>query len=155
MNHRSIPPRQRPIKLALSGANLLLSGRFEHWKPIALVSDDGETGVAQLLIDATSPRVARRGDADLFSFASKAVRSIGERSYAARGTFRAGGTSRGAELLVQSPDAHTAFFFLTVPVDRGKQPGLWDALTGAAHGAAGELEMSPRAWLRPPVLAAA
>ena len=149
----------RPINLRIAGADLLLSGRFDHWRPVSIGGwEDGHAN-AHLLFDATatSGRAPTRGNPDLLSFSSRAVEQIGEHSYRAKGTLRADGSQRIVDATIQTPSGHTPFFFLTLDLERQAFAGLWtelQVLANQPHTDEAE-EMRPRAWLRVPVLAAA
>ena len=149
----------RPISLRVAGADLLLSGRFDHWRPVNVGGwEDGQAS-ASLLFDATatSGDAPTRRNPDLLSFASKAVEQVSEHSYRARGTLRADGAQRTVDAVIQTPSGHSPFFFLTLGLERQAFAGLWTELQVLANqpheGESGE--MRPRAWLRLPVLAAA
>jgi hypothetical protein len=154
-------PRQtdRPISLRVGGADLLLSGRFDHWRPVSVGSWQDGHASAHLLFDATATagQAATRGNPDLLSFASRTVEQVGDHSYRARGTLRADGSQRTAEAMIQTPSGHSPFFFLTLDLERTAFAGLWTELQVLASQAPSEEadEMRPRAWLRLPVLAAA
>ena len=148
------------INLRIAGADLLLSGRFEQWAPLALAEGKDESAV-QLLLDVTSTPGGREGKAkpatELFSFTSTSVESVAPQSYRAKGRLRSHGITRQTEVLLHSPVGHTPFFIMTVPIDRAIFGELWTELEDrAAMTAAGqERDMRPRAWLRAPDLAAA
>jgi hypothetical protein len=150
----------RPISLRVAGADLLLSGRFDHWRPVSVSGwEDGQAS-AGLLFDATatSGDAPTRRNPDLLSFASKAVEQVGEHSYRARGTLRADGAQRTVDAVIQTPSGHSPFFFLTLGLERRAFSGLWTELQVLASQPQQEgdgAEMRPRAWLRLPVLAAA
>lgn len=153
------PPADRPISLRIAGADLLLSGRFDHWRPVGVTGwEDGHAN-AHLLFDATgtSRAAPTRRNPDLLSFASNAVEAVGDHSYRARGTLRADGAQRTVEATIQTPSGHSPFFFLTLDLDRQAFSGLWTELQVLASQPHEEesTEMRPRAWLRLPVLAAA
>jgi hypothetical protein len=151
----------RPISLRVAGADLLLSGRFDHWRPVSVSGwEDGQASAA-LLFDATATSGAAptRRNPDLLSFASKTVEQVGEHSYRAHGTLRADGAQRTVDAVIQTPSGHSPFFFLTLGLERQAFAGLWTELQVLAsqphEGEEDGHEMRPRAWLRLPVLAAA
>ena len=145
-----------PIGLKIVGGDLLLSGRFEQWVPLAISNEGDGEGAVQLVVDVTSHRAAKPGaeDPDLFSYASTRVERVGPQSYRLKGNLRAGEESAPVEALLQSPHAHTPFLVMTFSLDRNRFAPLWEALEGRA-AATGEHEMRPRAWLVAPDLAAA
>ncbi len=149
----------RPISLRVAGADLLLSGRFDHWRPVGVTGWDQGRANAHLLFDATgtSGRAPTRGNPDLLSFASRTVEQTGEHSYRAKGTLRADGTQRTVDAMILTPSGHSPFFFLTLDLDRQAFSGLWTELQVLASQPHTDqsVEMRPRAWLRLPVLAAA
>ena len=152
-------PADRPISLRIAGADLLLSGRFDHWRPIGVTGwEDGHAN-AHLLFDATatSGGAPTRRNPDLLSFASRAVEQVGDHAYRARGTLRGDGAQRTIEATIQTPSGHSPFFFVTLDLDRQAFAGLWTELQVLASQPHQEesTEMRPRAWLRSPVLAAA
>ena len=156
-----VPPatqQGQSINLRIAGADLLLSGRFEHWVPLALAEGKDE-GAAQLLLDVTSTPRSRsesRPVSELFSFTSTSVEAVAPQSYRAKGRLRSHGITRQTEVLLHSPVGHTPFFIMTVPVDRTHFAELWSELEDrAAVTVAGDKELRPRAWLRAPELAAA
>jgi len=145
------------IGLRIAGADLLLSGRFEQWVPLAVAESKSE-GAVQVLIDVTS--TGRRSESpgrELFTFTSRDVESVAPQQYRAKGQLRADGVSRPAEALLHSPFGHTPFFIMTLPIDREHFPELWTAMEDRAAAAQGndDKELRPRAWLRVPELAAA
>lgn len=160
-HHPATPTPQplRPIRLHLAGDGLMLTGRFDHWIPVGLVSASAEQpGVVQILFDATAtarPRATAKRP-DLFSFTARKIRRVGDSSFAARGTLRLGPTSERVEAVVQSPQGHTPFFFMTFPLDQEKHAALWSELGDLAANASGsEKEMRPHGWLQAPQLAVA
>ncbi|HEX3698406.1 MAG TPA: hypothetical protein VH374_23740 [Polyangia bacterium] len=149
----------RPINLKVVGADLLLAGRFDHWRPVGVSNWDDGRASAHLLFDATatSGRAATRVNPDLLSFVAKTVEPVDSNTYKAKGMLRADGSQRAADAIIQTPTGHSPFFFLTLGLERQAFSGLWTELQVLASQTAtdGEAEMRPRAWLRLPVLAAA
>jgi len=149
----------RPINLRIAGADLLLSGRFDHWRPIGVSNWEEDRATAHLLFDATgtSNRSPTRNSPDLLSFVAKTVEQVGPHSYQAKGTLRADGAQRSVDAVVQTPSGHSPFFFLTLGLERQAFSGLWTELQVLASQTPNDeaTEMRPRAWLRLPVLAAA
>ena len=148
----------RPISLRVAGADLLLSGRFDHWRPLGVSSWQDGRATAHLLFDATATSGSgpTRGNPDLLSFVAKTVEQVEEHSYKVKGTLRAEGTQRTADAVIQTPSGHSPFFFLTLGLEQQAFGGLWTELQVLASQVPGaETEMRPRAWLRLPVLAAA
>jgi hypothetical protein len=153
------------IELRITGADLLLAGRFLHWTPVTLIHGKGDEGLAQVLFDVTSNRAApasrRRAAKPLFEFKAKSVRAQGPQTYAMEGTMKVTtpeGTEGGqVSAVLESPQGHTPFFAITFTLDKAKFAGLWTAFEerAAAAIAAGQDELRPWAWLREPVLAAA
>jgi hypothetical protein len=152
------------IDLRIAGEGLLLEGRFGQWFPVALLAGrGGDPGAVQLLVDATSPanqqggpRRAPGADGDLFRLVAEEVRRVGPSAFAAKGTLQSDGGEHPVEVVVHSPEGHTPFVFLTVPLDRDRFDALWTTFEDLAATAGGEpRELRPQAWLRVPVLAAA
>ena len=154
-----VPAPGQAITLRIAGADLLLSGRFEQWVPLAVAESNSE-GAVQLLVDVTSTPRGRRGDVampELFSFTSTEVEAVAAQQYRAKGRLKAGGVTRAAEALLHNPVGHNPFFIMTLPIDREHFPALWDHLEDRAAVAQGNVdkELRPQAWLRVPQLAAA
>jgi hypothetical protein len=150
------------IELKISGADLLLAGRFLHWTPVTLIHGKDDEGVAQVLFDVTSNRAPEsRRARPLLAFRAKSVKSSGKQTYAMTGTLKAAtpeGTESGeVSAVLESPQGHTPFFAVTFTLDKKKFDGLWSAFEDRAASAlaAGQDELRPWAWLREPVLAAA
>jgi hypothetical protein len=166
-------PVGRPIALHIAGGDLLLDGRFNHWIPVAVMNDNPDLGVVQLLCDSTSPANdlasgssdpqreapdAQSGAAraDLFRFDSKKVRPKGKHVFLVEGTLGTGEEEHGVEVVVHLPQGHSPFFFVTVPIDRKRFPELWSHIEDKVIAPiADQQEMRPLAWLRAPLLAAA
>jgi hypothetical protein len=149
----------RPINLKVAGADLLLSGRFDHWRPVGVSNWEDGRASAHLLFDATATagRAATRNNPDLLSFVAKTVEPVDPNTYKAKGALRADGRQRMVDAIIQTPTGHSPFFFLTLGLEREVFSGLWTELQVLASQTVtgGEAEMRPRAWLRLPVLAAA
>ncbi len=154
----------RPIGLHVSGADLLLEGRFNHWMPVAVMSDRPDVGVVQILFDSTSPanEGARPPGQDLFSFRAEEAKPVGERVFSAKGRLEVEGQGAAededaeVEAIIQAPEGHSPFFFVTLSIDRTRFEPLWSAIEDRAVLSLGEQkEMRPSAWLRVPGLAAA
>jgi hypothetical protein len=153
------------IELRITGADLLLAGRFLHWTPVTLIHGKGDEGLAQVLFDVTSNRAAPKSSArsarPLFQFRSKSVKAQGPQTYALTGAMKVttpeGTESGDISAVLESPQGHTPFFAITFTVDKAKFPGLWSAFEerAAVAIASGQDELRPWAWLREPVLAAA
>ena len=145
--------RSQAIGLSIIGDDLMLGGRFDHWTPVATEGTAGD-GAAQIFFDVTG--VARADDQDeLFSFSSRSVERLGSFAYLAKGVMRAGELEQPMEVVVQTPPAHTPFVVLTLSLDRGAFPEIWEDLTVAAGRSDNSGQLHPRAWLRSPVLASA
>jgi hypothetical protein len=155
INERSLPANApRFIELSIRGKDLMLSGKFQHWVPLALQTG-GKQSEAQLLIDVTSPGPAN-DTAELFSFASDRVKRVGEGAYLVKGVLREGDLQCPADAMVLAPAAHSAFASITFQVDEATFPEIWRELSArlaVEHG--GDVEVRPRAWLVAPALAAA
>lgn len=149
----------RPINLRVAGADLLLSGRFDHWRPVGVTGWEDGHASAHLLFDATGTagRAPTRANPDLLSFSSRMVEQLSDRQYRVKGTLRADGSQRVVDAMIQTPSGHSPFFFLTLDLDRQAFGGLWTELQVLASQPNTDeaVEMRPRAWLRLPVLAAA
>jgi hypothetical protein len=148
--------RTPPIRLSLAGDELMVSGRFDHWAPLALEGGPTGDGAAQIFFDVTGMAGPRDLDDELFSYAAHGVQKIGTLAYAAKGVMKRGDVEIPVEAVVQTPAAHTPFLVVTFSIPRETFPELWDQL--AAMVAAQQdtsINMSPRAWLRAPTLAAA
>jgi hypothetical protein len=147
--------RPRVIRLAINSKELMVAGRFDHWVPVAM-EGNGAEGAAQLFFDVTG--MARRADdEELFSFESTEVKRVGDLAFVARGTLRQGETERVVDAVVQTPMAHTPFLAITFPLDQAAFPEIWGDLAALVAGGRndGALQITPRAWLRVPALAAA
>jgi hypothetical protein len=150
----------RPITVRVAGADLLLSGRFNHWRPLAVSGWNDGTATAYLLFDATSTSDHAHGrrNPDLLSFASKSVERVSENAYHAKGTLRAEGVQRNVDAVIQTPSGHSPFFFMSVGLERKAFSGLWTELqVRASQQPANDAaaEMRPRSWLRVPDLGSA
>jgi hypothetical protein len=156
-----VVPRSEAIVLRVTGADLLLAGRFLHWMPVTLISGKDNEGMAQLLFDVTSNRSSNRAAGDqpipsFFEFKTTAVKAVGPQAYRLKGTLK---SEAGGELeaVLESPRDHTPFFAMSFTLDRTKFASLWTAFEdkAAAAIAKGQEELRPWAWLREPLLAAA
>ena len=162
MTRQDAAPRTAPaatparfIDLSIAGGDLLLSGKFQHWVPMALETG-GKQSEAQVVFDVTSSGPANDTGGEVFSFVSNKVRRIDEGTYLARGTLRRGGVSRASQATVQSPATHSPFAVVTFEVDEAAFPELWDELSARVASQEGSnAEVRPQAWLLTPVLAAA
>jgi len=144
----------RFIDLSIRGEDLLLSGKFEHWVPMALETG-GKQNEAQLLVDVTSHEPANDTDA-VFSFVSTNVRRMGSDAYLARGTIGRGDVHRDAEILVQAPQRHSPFAAMTFRLDEPTFREVWSELAARfATQEGSKAEVRPRAWLLTPVVATA
>jgi hypothetical protein len=153
----SAVPTDGAIRLQIAGADLLLSGRFEHWMPVLLsTGDESALAAVQILIDVTSNRSVR-AERDLLAFKARSVEQVGAQAYKLKGSFSAGGVSREIEAVLQSPPGHTPFFVILFRIDPADFPGLWETFEerAARAEATGEEELRPSAWLKAPELAAA
>jgi hypothetical protein len=164
LSYDIVAPTSPAIELQISGAELLLAGRFHHWMPVTLIQGKDEEGLAQVLFDVTSNRAApkrTRSSRPLFHFKAKSVKAAGPQTYRLQGTMKVAtpeGTESGdVTAVLESPRGHTPFFAITFTIDRTKFAGLWTSFEDrAAHAiASGQDELRPWAWLREPVLAAA
>jgi hypothetical protein len=144
----------RFIDLSIRSEDLVLSGKFEHWVPMALESG-GKQNEAQLLVDVTSHGPGHGTDA-VFSFTSTNVRRMGSDAYLARGTIGRGDVQRAIEVLVQAPQRHSPFAAMTFRLDEPVFPDVWSELAAryAAHTDS-SAEVRPRAWLLTPAVASA
>jgi hypothetical protein len=141
------------IRLAITSKDLMVAGRFDHWLPVAM-EGDGAEGAAQIFFDVTG--MARNPeDAELFSFESTKVKRLGDLAFVATGTLKVGEVERSVEAMVQTPLAHTPFVAITFPLDQAAFPEIWGDLSALVTGRADGTQMSPRAWLKAPTLAAA
>src|SRR4051812_7747256 len=74
-----------PIRLSLSGEELVVTGRFDHWAPVALDGSSDE-GAAQLFFDVTGMAGGPRDtEEELFSYTAHDVQRIGALAFAAKG----------------------------------------------------------------------
>jgi hypothetical protein len=145
----------RFIDLSIRGEELLLSGKFEHWVPLALESG-GKRSQAQLVFDVTSPGPANDTGGELFSFVSSKVRRVADGTYLAQGTMQHGDVQRATKATVQAPAAHSPFAVVTFEVAETDFPEVWEELStrvSAQNGSSADVR--PRAWLLTPVIAAA
>jgi hypothetical protein len=147
--------RTPPIRLSLVGDELLVSGRFDHWMPVALEGGATGEGAAQIFFDVTGMAGPRDVDGELFSYTATDVRKIGTLAYAAKGTMKHGDEELAVEAVVQTPAAHTPFVVVTFTLPREKFPEVWEQLGAMASAQQDGVNMAPRAWLRAPTLAAA
>ena len=132
-----------------------MAGKFEHWVPMSLETG-GKKSEAQLVFDVTSTGPANDTVGEVFSFVSSKVRRVGDGAYLARGTMRRGDVQRASSAMVQAPAAHSPFAVVTFQVDEGAFPELWEELSArVADQDDAKAEVRPRAWLLPPVVAAA
>ena len=150
--------RPPAIRLAIRGPELMISGTFDHWVPVAM-DGDGSEGMVQLFFDVTGmARPGQEGDEqeELFSFEADEVERVGELAHRASGKIRRGNVERSVDALVQTPAAHTPFVALTFAVDEKAFPEVWSelsALVGSNEDT--RAQIYPRAWLRAPQLASA
>lgn len=151
----------RPVWLDISGGDLLLTGQFEQWLPVAMErpSPDSE-GSVQLLVDVTSltgSPGARRSGLETMSFVSHDVTATGPLTYSASGTLTAGRAHRDLKVILQTPGVHTPFCLLTFSLPAREYGALWRAFearfTPEEDGTSREVRA--RAWLRVPEVAAA
>jgi len=151
---RPVVGQPRFIHLSISGADLLLSGRFEHWVPMALDSD-GESHEAQVVFDVTSTGPAN-DTGEVFSFVSNKVRRTADGAYLAKGTMRRGDVERPSSATLQVPAAHSPFAVVTFDLDEAAFPEVWSELSERVATQDGSnAEVRPRAWLLTPTVAAA
>jgi hypothetical protein len=142
------------IRLAIRSKDLMVSGRFDHWVPVAM-EGNGAEGAAQLFFDVTG-MADRAEDGELFSFESEKVKRLGDLAFVATGTLQQGDVKRTVDAVVQTPMAHTPFFAVTFPLDPTSFPEIWTDLSALVTARTdGNAQMSPRAWLRTPTLATA
>jgi hypothetical protein len=140
------------LRLSISADDLVLEGRFDSWSPVALDGSTADAAAAQLFLDVTGTAPA---DADeLFSFRSRSVERLSETAYLARGSMKRGEVEHSTHAVIQTPVGHTPFLMITFNMDRTQQADIWDALSSEVKGAS-DPPATARAWLRPPVLAAA
>lgn len=164
------------LRLTVVGADLLLSGRFEHWVPMAVDTSVPAEKSVQLLVDVTSSRQSadQSTDEDALTLTARNVRKIAPLTYRLRGTLTADGVSQDVEAMLQTPQSHTPFCLLTLTLPSDEFAGLWsrvdahtprntngaarrtdDGAPVAADEPNADNEMRARAWLRPPTIAAA
>jgi hypothetical protein len=142
------------IRLAIRSKDLMVSGRFDHWVPVAM-EGNGAEGAAQLFFDVTG---MSRGpeDGELFSFESDKVKRLGGLAFVATGTLQQGDVKKTVDAVVQTPMAHTPFLAVTFPLDASIFSEIWTDLSAlVAARTDGNTQMSPRAWLRTPTLGTA
>jgi hypothetical protein len=141
-----------PIRLFVAGEDVMLAGRFDHWRAMALDESSPEQGGAQVLLDVTG--TAPAGAEELFSFTARSVEGLGDSAYVAHGLMRRGEEERWTDAVIQAPAAHSPFVMITFTVDRTRLPEVWSRL--AEHvGAPDEKSPTARALPVPPLLAAA
>jgi hypothetical protein len=161
---RNVPPpslydgaRSQIIELAISGGELMVRGRFDHWVPVAAEGANPEEGAVQIFFDVTG--MARPQDPEsreLFGFSATEVERLGPFAYIARGTMRKGDLEEPMEAVIQTPPAHTPFVVITFSIDRKKFSDVWEDLTAVvATRDDNNSQLHPRAWLRAPALATA
>jgi hypothetical protein len=85
------------------------------------------------------------------------VKRVGDLAFVAKGTLRQAETERAVDVVVQTPMAHTPFLALTIPLDQLAFPEIWADLAALVAGTRndGQIQITPRAWLTAPALAAA
>ena len=147
--------RSQTIEMSIAGADLLVSGRFDHWVPVAAEGATPDEGAVQIFFDVTG--MARSHDPEqLFAFHSLEVERLGPFAYIAKGTITRGELVEPMEAVIQTPPAHTPFVVVTFSIDRQKFPEIWEELTAVvATRPDHNSQLHPRAWLRPPALASA
>jgi hypothetical protein len=155
-----VPPvydgaRSQTIGLSIAGSELMVNGRFDHWVPVAAEGAGADEGAVQIFFDVTGMARLQDGD-DLFSFHASDVDRLGPFAYIAKGTVTRGDLIEPMEVVVQTPPAHTPFLVVTFSIDRKKFPEIWEDLTAVVEGGreGANSQIHPRAWLRPPTLAA-
>jgi hypothetical protein len=139
----------------MAGEELMVSGRFDHWAPVALEGGATGEGAAQIFFDVTGMAGPRDVDEELFSYTAHDVRKIGTLAYSAKGTMKRGDEELAVDAVVQTPAAHTPFLVVTFSIPRDKFAEVWEQLGALAAAQQDGINMAPRAWLRAPTLAAA
>lgn len=156
------PPakKRRPVRLDIAGGDLLLSGTFEQWLPVAMERPGDGDGSVQLLVDVTSlgnsPGAATLGS-DVLAFAAHDVQQLGPLTYAVTGRITAGRASKDVQIILQTPGMHTPFCLLTFSLPGREFASLWRALEArfTPTDDNGTREVRARAWLRVPDIATA
>jgi hypothetical protein len=155
-----VPPvydgaRSQAIGLFINAPELVVSGRFDHWVPVAAEGATADEGAVQIFFDVTGMAPTQDRD-ELFAFRARDVDRLGPFAYIAKGIMTRGDRQDAVEAVVQTPPAHTPFVVVTFSIDRRIFAEIWDDLSAvvAARDEASE-QLHPRAWLRAPTLASA
>jgi hypothetical protein len=151
-------PLRRSIDLDVAGEDLMLKGRFSDWESgLALGPDLDQAGV-RLAIDATSASSSAEAP-PLLAFSSRDVQPAGTGAYRAVGTLTGARGERPLEVMIETPIGHTAMFVLSFVAEKQDLGDGWhdlmqNVIPFPANGE-GDAQRTARAWLVPPVLAAA
>jgi hypothetical protein len=147
--------RSQTIQLNIAGSELMVSGRFDHWVPVAAEGGTPEEGAVQIFFDVTGTARPQQRDV-LFDFQAGLVERLGPFAYIVKGTMTKDDRSEPMEAVVQTPPAHTPFVVVTFSIDRKKFPEIWDDLSAVVAARDDQAsQIHPRAWLRAPTLATA
>jgi hypothetical protein len=153
------PPLRRSIDLDVAGEDLMLKGRFSDWESgLALGPDLDQAGV-RLAIDATSAASDPAEAPPLLAFSSRDVQPAGTGTYRAVGTLTGARGERPLEVMIETPIGHTPLFVLSFVAEKQDLGDGWHDLMQNVipfpTGGEGDAQRAARAWLVPPVLAAA
>jgi hypothetical protein len=147
--------RSQAIHLEIAGGELMVSGRFDHWVPVAAEGGNPDEGAVQIFFDVTGMARPQDGE-ELFSFHATEVDRLGPFAYIAKGVMKKGELEEPMEAVVQTPPAHTPFVVVTFSIDRKKFSEIWQDLTAVvATRDENNTQLHPRAWLKVPSLASA
>jgi polyisoprenoid-binding protein YceI len=151
--------RTSAIDLDISGAGLMLKGRFVDWESGVTMGPDLDQLQVRLAIDATSARIGSSGaDAPLFSFRGRDAMSINPGLYQVDGELAGPSGSRPLQAQVETPIEHAAVFMLSFQANKSDFGPAWTRLLSnvVPLQAAGERSSMPAyGWLTVPHLAAA
>jgi polyisoprenoid-binding protein YceI len=157
------------IDLAISGEDLMLSGRFSDWEAGVSMGPDLDQMRVRIAVDATSASsawaaaAARPGDPEadsplLFSFRGREVSQVSAGVYQVTGELAGPVLSRIAQLQVETPIGHSAMFMLSFDARKSDFGPAWTQLLSNVvpfrAGADGPAALA-HAWMTVPELAAA
>jgi len=149
------PARTDPIRLSIAGDGVWLEGRFDHWMSLT-VEDTSEQGrAAQIIVDVTATADVDMQPNELFFFKARSTEQVGPLAFLARGTITRGEIDGEAEALIQTPAGHTPFVAVTFSFDRNRFLDVSERFSDLVSVSTQGTQLSPRAWLRPPVIASA
>ncbi len=156
----TITPHRSPIDLRIHGADIFLSGHFHRWQATTVTGKDLDELCVRMAVDVTSPDhlTINPTEKDLFSFRSATLLQVQSNLYLARGQLITSAGARPFEMVLETPEGHSAFCSLAF-IARKDELGIgWKELVTRDAGAGGidaERLLDPRSGVRDPQLAAA